>query len=536
MNVGGVAPQHICLANALKGRSMVVPDAVYLAKLEEFSRVGELLGIKTIVTAARWSNRESLCATWPADTDMQLRLLYDKQDVLRRQLTEEQMHSMFVGATIAIGGADLVLNIGDAALQFGAQLCADLASRGLIPAEAQKSYSLGRIEQIRNKVWIREFANSLGGDFLQVPYEVLPTKKLTASKIRNLSAEWGTSRFVVLPTMGASSQGVRFIDTKRVNLVQYMQSIRDNIAALSRNKNAYARNLENMLLVPYVPGEEFSVEGVRQAGVTNVFGVNYKLDVDAGRESGNNQFFEGMLAVLPEDIAERKLLTNAVEHILDKLQIADGTFHIEFRIDKESRKLYLIEMNMRPGGGQIPASIQAATGNDLYLAAACCAAGLEYPVIHRKEESVVGDLIFYAQQGTDGKRLAGYNLNHPNGEVVKVGSLSDREIESRMNEAVRYADRKRLFDELLNPLFSNGNSDLRAKVLAAYDQSGTGLRVEYFNMLRQVMSGEVVEDVDAAYLATQLARLTEHRTPIEDLAEISAALVFAQSTLVAEMI
>jgi len=159
--------------------------------------------------------------------------------------------------------------------------------------------------------------------------------------------------FWIKPVIGFSSQMVYRIDTPE-NLKRALEEIREGI---TRFGYPFGRLMERARLPADIPAEidghycilekpidgwQCTVEGYIQAGVTHVYGV-----VDSIREGKHNSSFARyeLPSRLPATVKRR--LTELSERAIPALGLDDTPFNIEFFWDRDSDRIWLLEVNGR---------------------------------------------------------------------------------------------------------------------------------------------------------------------------------------------
>jgi len=112
-----------------------------------------------------------------------------------------------------------------------------------------------------------------------------------------------------------------------------------------------------MLAEEYIKGYEISVESITVDGITETFIIHDKID-----EVEPPMFLEQCCSTYSSRITE-KMKNKVIEinsEILKAIKLKNGITHVEYRIMQDS--IYLIEINLRPGGGLIVESVYHSTG------------------------------------------------------------------------------------------------------------------------------------------------------------------------------
>ncbi len=215
------------------------------------------------------------------------------------------------------------------------------ASEFLIPLASKIAEKLGlictpyeTIKNIQNKENVREITQGILG--LSNPsYYIYPYKNFTSFPC------------VVKPVKGAAKRGVSYCE----NECALLKAIE------------YAGGIDNKILVEeYIPGREISVESLSYKGKHEVVQITDK------ESSGPPHFVElghhQPSGILPKN---KERIKECVSLILDKVGFKNGATHIEMKIDEQSDKLYLIEINCRGGGDHISDSLVKLSTNCDYI-------------------------------------------------------------------------------------------------------------------------------------------------------------------------
>uniref|UniRef100_UPI0024094B04 ATP-grasp domain-containing protein n=1 Tax=Saccharopolyspora rectivirgula TaxID=28042 RepID=UPI0024094B04 len=228
-----------------------------------------------------------------------------------------------------------------------------------------------------------------------------------------LMADTGPGPWIVKPRSGMGSTGVSLVDSN---------------ATLPEAINRVAGEA-CFLIETYVPGREFSAEGVMLGGEPRVLALTAKSTGSGFVETGHR-----MPADLDEPTATRA--QDQVERALCAVGLSHGIFHVEFWVDGDS--IVLGEVHARPGGDFIHAMVEhVRPGLELYglliddllgnpapsLPAPSRAAGVEYLVLAPGEvRSVEG----WEQVARSPEVLAAELNVRPGDRITTVRGSADR--------------------------------------------------------------------------------------------------------------
>ncbi len=195
---------------------------------------------------------------------------------------------------------------------------------------------------------------ALPGNSFVPPWRLVRSLAEFDEAAAELDCEWTTDRPLVLkPTIGVGADGVRFLTRKALGLAGLLGPVtRATDVGTVRTALSDANDIPPLLLMPYLPGPETSVDVLAHRGHT-VAAVP-RLKIGRQRVIGGDPALLG----LTEELVERFDL--------------DGLVNIQFR--SFGGRPVLLEINARPSGGlfqtalagvNLPwAAVQIALGNE----------------------------------------------------------------------------------------------------------------------------------------------------------------------------
>lgn len=175
---------------------------------------------------------------------------------------------------------------------------------------------------------------------------------------------------VVKPAENSASFGVTVVEG-----TQELGSAVDAASAWTHEFPHGIRFDRTVLVQEYVPGQEFSVEGVSDAGRFHAWGVTMKYTT-----SGSARAETGHVFPAPIDDALRDEVLRVAEEGVAALGITDGISHTEIKLDASGAPV-LIESGPRPAGDFIPLLVERATGQspiDVYVEQATSGLGRRF--------------------------------------------------------------------------------------------------------------------------------------------------------------
>lgn len=168
--------------------------------------------------------------------------------------------------------------------------------------------------------------------------------------------------WIVKPRDGLASTGVSLVNNV-ADLSKAMITLANLSASLGKFGNQSVspgkpKSLARFLIETYVPGEEFSAEGVLLDGVPHVLALTRKATNDGFIETGHS-----VPAGL--DDASTAAASETVTQAVSAVGITRGVFHVEFWLSE--RGIVLGEIHARPGGDYLHALVEySRPGLELY--------------------------------------------------------------------------------------------------------------------------------------------------------------------------
>ncbi len=214
------------------------------------------------------------------------------------------------------------------------------------------------VRTLCDKLRLREAAQGLGIDQPRF------APATTAADVEDFISD---GPVVVKPANRRASVGVVRVDTKAEARAAFVES-----AGADEGYRTAPRDLVwRHMVEAYVPGTEVSVESVWVGGACTFENVTLK-DTVGGR------YFTEVGHRVPGPVAsdEQATVLAANRRLLAGLDVADGVFHSEWKLDQG--RAVLIECAARPPGDLIPQLIEQAYGFDLYEALLSVLAGMPF--------------------------------------------------------------------------------------------------------------------------------------------------------------
>ncbi|MBV6701288.1 ATP-grasp domain-containing protein [Kitasatospora aureofaciens] len=165
----------------------------------------------------------------------------------------------------------------------------------------------------------------------------------------------------------------------------------------------------DLLVEPFLSGDEYSVECVSEDGEHLVVGITRKI-------SEHDHFVEvGHVVPAPLPSSDEERIAGAVQDMLRALDIRRGVTHTEVIVAADA--VHIVETHLRPAGDEIPELWARVSGVDLIDVVARQAVGL----------SVLDEVRAALQAGRQGPRAAAIWYACPDavGEIVAVAGEDD---------------------------------------------------------------------------------------------------------------
>ncbi|PSU45788.1 hypothetical protein C9J12_21350 [Photobacterium frigidiphilum] len=219
----------------------------------------------------------------------------------------------------------------------------------------------------KDKFFMREFLSET--PFGNVKYQVVSTEKELA-----IASEYVSFPIVLKPVSGSGSKGV---------IMAYDKSY-------LKLSSSSPHILEELIL-----GDEFSVESVVTDKQRVHLAVTKKqlFDRDGGCVVERGHF----ILKLHNQMAEKDIIRNFVDGVLQKIEAAPGVYHTEVIVRDDI--VHLVEIHKRVGGDCIPDLVAQATGVDLYTVALQIATGRSVEVTQTELRGEAGILYLDKPEG-----------------------------------------------------------------------------------------------------------------------------------------
>lgn len=376
------------------------------------------------------------------------------------------------------------------------------------------------------------------GTIKSVWAHLLKSAELALKKILQLNPP--QSHVVFVPRVGQASIGVRSVELDSKGSASEIKAYVKKLKFLQKHPHATKKGLEEVVVVPFVKGEEFNIDGFIYGGQVYVAGVSWKTDIDRGRggpqESGfisqGDMFLEGVKVLLPKSQPVYSRLTRAAEAVFKGMP--DGVFHLEGRYDASDDRVFLIEPNLkRFCGGLNPDSLLIGSGIDIAQVQVHLALGLP-PPFSSQPYQVAGAITLYGQKAGVFKE---YQLDLGD-KKIPITDKSEKEVLELINAHLESIDREWVKKELL-PQYLNVDhvSPLRQQLLDAFDPNAVnkGLRVCVNKLLRYRKPGDVIRSMDSDYMGGAVCNLKES-FPIDQQDSMAAVAEMVAAEAIVQLI
>ncbi len=184
----------------------------------------------------------------------------------------------------------------------------------------------------------------------QCPLPALQAVLMNVDTINQLPLEELAFPLVVKPAENAASFGVSVLEDSK-DLVQACQD-----AAQWTHEYPHGIPFSNEILIQeYIPGREFSVEGISVSGQYLPWGVTMKFTTPGKARAETGHIFPA-----PIDTHLRDEILAVAKQAIIALGITNGISHTEIKLDQQG-KPRVIESCSRPAGDYIPRLVELAT-------------------------------------------------------------------------------------------------------------------------------------------------------------------------------
>jgi SAM-dependent methyltransferase len=330
-------------------------------------------------------------------------------------------------------------------------------------------------------------------------------------------------KIVVKPIDASGSTGVRPIDldgeskdneSKLTDLLRVMQSMPVE-SETSRCETA------RLLVEERLSGEEFSLESRRSLKRIEAIVAHWKVDID----SDDSRFFERIFVTLPNECETFKILEKGNEKLLKEMNVADGVFHSEYRMSDDLKRVHPLEVGLRPGGGMVNYSVDAARGVDLHETSIQCSLSIATRPIETK--SIVATGLVFATSAEGGVLPPIRFSDGKQSYTVVCGDIES--LQERLQRLIDSVDREEAYRVLCavvdreNALCNDVRDNFRNR-----SQRGLGAKIDLIEMWMK--PGDLITEEEAAYVAG-LRIVASDLPPVEAMAEATAAMRLCLASL-----
>jgi len=253
---------------------------------------------------------------------------------------------------------------------FGIELCAQICKHFGLPGN-----SYDEVLQVRNKVHFRDLCAKVG----------LPTVRSTAlhtdddvERVIHAATEWPFPS-VLKPAKGAGSWYVRKVDSA-ADLLETWQTLSRRLTG-----SPFPEEIKKagFTLEEYFGGHEVDIDGWIRHGK-----VEFCL-VSDNKPALEPHFLE-LGGIYPTQLhAEAvEMLKQLMASVAKAFPGLHSCFHFEAKINKKTLEAMPLELNLRAGGAECPASVESVTG--YYLPEVAALLALDLPVVTSTPDTLQG--------------------------------------------------------------------------------------------------------------------------------------------------
>ncbi len=222
---------------------------------------------------------------------------------------------------------------------------------------------------------------------------------------------------------------------------------------------------------------------------------------------------------LPNDFATFKVLEQGNASLLREMNVADGVFHSEYRMSKDLRKVYPLEVGLRPGGGMVNYSVQAARGVDLHETSVLCTLkAATQPII---KDSIVATGLVFATSAEGGVLPPIRFVDGAEALTVVGGDVES--LRERLQHLMNSTPRARAYSALCR-IVDRDNSLCEGVKSGFSDRDGCGLRATVDLIEVWMNPGDLITEEEAAYVAGLRISVATGLGSLEAMAEATSAM------------
>lgn len=273
-----------------------------------------------------------------------------------------------------------------------------------------RSLSSAGLAAVLDKARFRQLMDEIDPDgehFFHPRWQRVACDDLTPENLRALFAGSSERQFFVVPVRGAASFGVYRVNLDAPELEATLAQARAQNHEYRDSKSSVFRGTDEFLVVERVRGREGSIEMVVANGKFVPLQLHMKYDQgDADDPDGlfeRTYIAQGTTAHGAADDSRVRLIEEKTILMLQQLRdrgypIDNMVLHIEYRVEESTGKVYVLEINARPGGSVVPKVVETVSDGQINLYGLVLYTALRQPIpTFDFTWRMAGDVTLYAE-------------------------------------------------------------------------------------------------------------------------------------------
>lgn len=355
-----------------------------------------------------------------------------------------------------------------------------------------RSLSSAGLAAVLDKARFRQLMDEIdpdGAHFFHPRWQRIACDDLTPENLRALFAGAAERDLFVVPVRGAASFGVYRVNLDAPALAATLAQARAQNHEYRATKSSVFRGTDEFLVVERVRGREGSIEMVATNG--EFVPLQLHMKYDQGDASDPDGLFErtyiaqGTTAFGAADDSRVRLIEEKTILMLQQLRdrgfsIDNMVLHIEYRVEESTGRVYILEINARPGGSIVPKVVETVSSGQINLYGLVLYTALRQPIpAYDFTWQMAGDVTLYAEpkRAMNGESVGkwtfdGFQLQDPvTGDNARyAGDWSDEQVLDEVSQVLSRVSREQARRMLVSAVALGYPAQDAARIVAAFDR------------------------------------------------------------------
>lgn len=380
--------------------------------------------------------------------------------------------------------------------------------------QSGRSLSSAGLAAVLDKARFRQLMDEIdpdGAHFFHPRWQRVACDDLTPENLRALFDRSSEREFFVVPVRGSAAFGVYRVELDAPELEATLAQARAQNHEYRATKSSVFRGTAEFLVVERVRGREGSIEMVAANG--EFIPLQLHMKYDQGDDRDPDGLFErtyiaqGTTAHGAADDSRVRLIEEKTILMLQQLRdrgfpIDNMVLHIEYRVEESTGKVYVLEINARPGGSVVPKVVETVSDGQINLYGLVLYTALRHPIpTFDFTWRMAGDVTLYAEpkrnmtfDAVSKWRFDGFWLQDPviGDNARYAGDWSDEQVLSEVSQVLSRVSREQARRMLMSAVALGYPAQDADRIVAAFDRdpSFRGLQARLMQIEQWHKQGE----------------------------------------------